>query len=254
VPVRPLKKPLKYAGDPPGPFSTGGRPLRILLDLPASSRIADTVMFDRMTVPNPDHMVWSLCQREDIEAYWLADDGEETPGAIHLGEIDRDTDNRPFTVVRENGASMRAISWYTQLEQFARSAGPRGEEVLIKAALADELRVDLIATSDEELLVLTGGYARRVNSMTTADALAIVGLYLRAGENYEQCDGKLKFSIAFDMLAWSAVRSHSPPGGPGPALWSITTLSKTTTRHSSSRRCSSASPGHSPSATSCIVP
>lgn len=85
MPIRPLKKPLTYASDPPGPFSTGGRRLRILLDLPAASRIADTVMLDKMTVPNPDHMLWSLCQRDDIEAYWVADDGENMPGSIHLG-------------------------------------------------------------------------------------------------------------------------------------------------------------------------
>jgi len=214
VPIRPLKKPIKYAGDPPGPFSFGGRPLRILLDLPASSRTPDAVLFDRMTIPNPDIMVWSLCQRDDVEAYWLAEDGEKSPGAIHLGEIDRETDSRLFTVVRDSGASMRGISGYRQLEQFARSEGPRGEEILVKVALADELRVDMIATRDEELLALTGGYMRRVNVMTTADALAIVGLYLRAGEHYERREGTMKLSIPFDTLAWSAVRSQIPAGWP----------------------------------------
>ncbi len=58
--------------------------------------------------------------------------------------------------------------------------------------------MDLIATSDEALLAMTGGYARRVNSMTTADALAIVGLYLRAGEHYEQREEKL----AIRSSAW----------------------------------------------------
>ena len=214
MPIRSLKKPQEYAGDPPGPFSSGGRPLRILLDLPAASRTDDTVMLDKLTVPNPDHMLWSSCQRNDIEAYWLAEDGENAAGAVHLGEIDRDSDNRLFTVVREKGAWMHGISFYRQLEQFAGNAGPRGLEVLTKAALADELRVDLIATSDEDLLALTGGYGRRVNPMTATDALAIVGLYLRAGENYEQRDGKLKVGISFDMLAWSAVRSQIPAGWP----------------------------------------
>lgn len=212
MPIRPLKKPRKYAGDPPGPFSTGGRPLRILLDLPASSRVADRVALDKMTVPDPDHMLWSICQREDIEAFWLAGEGEREPGAIHLGEIDVHNDNRPFTLIRENGAWMRAISRYRQLEQLAGSAGPHAVEILTKVALADELRVDLIATSNEELLALPGGYARQVNSMTISDALAIVGLYMRAGEDYEQREGKLKFRIAFDMLAWSAVRSQIPAG------------------------------------------
>jgi hypothetical protein len=171
-------------------------------------------MLDKMTVPNPDQMLWSLCQRDDIEAYWLAEDGENTAGAIHLGEIDRDTDNRLFTVVREKGTWMHGISFYRQLEQFAGDAGPRGVEVLTKAALADELRVDLIATNDDDLIALTGGYVRRVNPMTATDALAILGLYLRSGENFEQRDGKLKFSISFDMLAWSAVRSQIPAGWP----------------------------------------
>jgi len=212
VPIRSLVTPLRFASDPPGPFA-GGRRLRILFDLPATSRAADTVAWEQMTIPIRDHMLWSQCQRDDIEVYWFAeDDGDSEAGAIHLGEVDRPSDLRMFTVVRQGGARVHGISMYRQLEEFARPGSPRATAVLTKAAIADELRVDIVATDDQELLELTGGCARRVNSMTTTDALAEVGLFLRAGEHYEQREGTANFRTAFESLAWSAVRAQIPAG------------------------------------------
>lgn len=204
---------MKYAGDPSGPFA-GGRPLRIFLDLPPDAREPDAVSADGMTVPNRDHMLWTQCQRDDIQAFWFAHDGADpVEGAVLLGEVDRSVDMRMFRVRRQDGAWMQGVHFYGKLEQAARS-GRASLEVLTKAAVADELRVDLLVTNDPALLALTGSYERRVNVMSTTEALAVVGLFLREGEYYEQRLGKLNFRTSFDALSWSALRSQLPASWP----------------------------------------
>lgn len=211
MPIQPLKKPLKYAGDPAGPFA-GGRRLRVLLDLPSEGRGVDPFYWDSIAVPDRDHMLWTLCQREDIEVFWLANDSDTGDGSVHLREVDRSADTLLYVTTHPGGATMRGVSLYSQVERLAAGGGPRSLEVLTKAALADDLRVDVVATVDQELLDLDGFYSRRLNAMTATDAIAIVGLYLRSRDDRIPVVGPSRLHFDQDSLAWTAVRAQVPDG------------------------------------------
>lgn len=211
MPIQPLKASLTYAGDPLGPFAGGGR-LRVFIDLPPEGRGDDPFSWDSITVPDRDHMLWILCQHDDIEVYWLANDGETGDGSVHLREVDCSTDILLYVTTDPSGATLGGVSPYSQVERMATGGGPRSLEVLTKAAVANDLRVDLVATTDHELIDLGGFYSRRLNVMTVTDALAIVGLFLRGREDRIPVVGPAKFTLDQDSLAWTAVRAQVPDG------------------------------------------
>ena len=109
MPIPELRAPLAFAGDKLGPFAgSAGRELRVLIDLPASQRQADdsNTSPDRLGVPEPSRLLWSLAQRDDITLHWLADPGQgDQPGAVCLGEQGRGKDHLTFTSTDDDGSS-----------------------------------------------------------------------------------------------------------------------------------------------------
>jgi hypothetical protein len=102
MPIPALHPRVGRAGDPPGPFAdaAAGRELRLLVDLPAKLRQMDDCIttWDRLGVPDPSRLLWTLAQRDDITLFWMADleDGEGL-GAVRLHEPNRDRDQMDFT-------------------------------------------------------------------------------------------------------------------------------------------------------------
>lgn len=117
-----------------------------------------------------------------------------------------------YVTSRAEGQWMRGVSIYSQVEQMAASGGPRSLQELTEAALADDLRVDLVVTDDQDLPNLEGFYAKRVNALTSTDALALIGLYFREPGAQVPIVGPRQFTIDAHTLGWTAVRSQLPDG------------------------------------------
>lgn len=113
----------------------------------------------------------------------------------------------------DGGQQMSAISMYRQLKQAADNDPARSLDTYAKAALSDNLRAHITVTDDPSLLNLTGFYAHRINPMTAADALGVVGLFLRKDDPFLAA-WTPEFSIRFDTrhTAWVAARSQIPSG------------------------------------------
>ena len=74
----------KAAGDPPGPFDEGDRPLRIVLDVaPDKGRIEAP-----LDMPDPETFLWSLTEDDSIDRYWIgtANDPADDLGS-DVGEL-----------------------------------------------------------------------------------------------------------------------------------------------------------------------
>jgi hypothetical protein len=212
VPIRKLAPPRRHAGDPPGPFAAG-RPLRVFIDLPADLRQIENGPWEGHTAPVPEQLLWSLCQSEEVELYWLAAPDEEGLGAVRLQDPDPSHDQWPFVCTKPEGEWVGAIWPYRQLIQSAARHPRTPLESLAKAALAQELRVDVAVTDDPALLPSTGFYSRHGDAMTPSDALATVGLYLRNNDpTLVGWAPRFTFTFGTHMLAWSAVRAQLPSG------------------------------------------
>lgn len=223
MPIPELRALLAFAGDKPGPFAgSAGRNLRILADLPASQRQPDdsTTSADRLGVPEPSRLLWSLGQRDDIALHWLADPGQASqPGAVCLDEPDRSKDHLAFTGTDADGARwLRGVSSYGRWEAAAASSVPAGcsasawlRDVMV-ARVAVEMRVDVLVTSSRPLLDgATPRWAAEANPMTTEQALAVIGLYLRGRRLYPMiAPDELRFGE--HLLLWSAARAQLPSG------------------------------------------
>jgi hypothetical protein len=144
---------------------------------------------------------------------WLAQSRETGIGAIHFQEPDLSSDHWPFSLKREGGESMRAVSMYRQLVRTADEDSTRTLDTYAKAALSGDLRAHVTVTNDPDLLSLTGFYARSINPMTAVDALAVVGLYLRKDDPYMGgWAPKMGLTLGRHLAAWVAVRSQLPSG------------------------------------------
>src|SRR5712691_7901007 len=130
MPIPALRAPQARAGDKPGPFAVnGGRDLRVLVDLPAGQRQVDdsTMMWDKLGVPAPARLLWTLGQRDDIAMYWMADPAQaEETGAVCLGEPDRRSDQIGFTTGMDGNRWMQGIWPYRQWEDLAARSVPAG--------------------------------------------------------------------------------------------------------------------------------
>lgn len=213
MPFPQLSEPMRYASDKGGPFAGDG-PLRVLIDLPADLRQVEAGPWEGPTALTPEHLLWSLCQGSaDIELTWLAQPGETGIGAVHFQEPHLPSDHWPFRIERDGGVTLGAVSMYRQLVRAAGEDPPRTLATYAKAALSGDLRAHVTVTRDPDLLNLTGFYARNINPMTAADALAVVGLYLRKDDPYLGAwapKGGLK--LGHHLAAWVAVRSQLPSG------------------------------------------
>ena len=114
MPIPALRAPRPFAGDKPGPFASGtSRDLRILVDLPPEQRQVDdsTTTWDRLGVPDPSRLLWTLGQRDDIAMYWMADPEQaEDNGAVVLRGADPRSDQMSFTATNMDGnRSARAV-------------------------------------------------------------------------------------------------------------------------------------------------
>lgn len=214
MPIPKLNEPARRAGDKGGPFSGDG-PLRVLIDLPADLRQVEAGPWEGPTAPVLEHILWSLCQgSSDIELHWLAQPGETGVGAVHFQEPDLHSDHWPFTFSKGDGGEwLGAVSMYRQLERIADEDPTRSLDTYAKAALSGELRAHITVTNDPDLLNLTGFYARNTNALTAAEALAVVGLYLRKNDPYLGAWApKVSFNLGTHLAAWVTVRSQLPSG------------------------------------------
>ena len=131
MPIPALRAPRAFAGDKPGPFAPGaGRDLRILVDLPPGQRQVDdsTTTWDRLGVPDPSRLLWTLGQRDDIAMYWMADPEQATDnGAVVMRGADPRSDQISFTATDMDGnRSARAVWPYKRWEHQAAQTVPAG--------------------------------------------------------------------------------------------------------------------------------
>jgi hypothetical protein len=223
MPIPELRAPPAFSGDKPGPFvGSAGRDLRILVDLPASQRQADdsTTSPDRLGVPEPSRLLWSLGQRSEISLHWMADPAQgDQPGAVCLDEPDRGRDHLTFTGTEADGARwLRGVSSYSRWETLAARPVPAGcsakawlRDVMVARA-AVEMRVDVLVTSSRPLLDRSAPrWVVEANPMTAEQALAVVGLYLRGRRQYPMIAPN-GLSFGEHLLLWSAARAQLPSG------------------------------------------
>jgi hypothetical protein len=209
VALRRLTPPLSVAGDPASAFA-GGRPLRILLDLPETARQPDSGTWATVTPPTPATMLWSLCQNDAIDLTWVTSDVSDARlGALHMQPPNDRDNNLPYVTHTANGHMLAAISPLDQIRHFAATEPGVTFDTLVRAALAFDMRVDLMVTDDPAVLALGGFYGSRANAMTVEESLAYVGLLLRANHNVPVVGPN---AVTFDRysLAWSAVVSQVP--------------------------------------------
>jgi hypothetical protein len=222
MPIPALHPGVGRAGDPLGPFAdvAESRELRLLVDLPAKQRQMDDCIttWDRLGVPNPSRLLWTLAQREDITLFWMADleDGEDK-GAVRFHEPNRDRDQLEFTTEEANGSYVQAVWPYRQWEDLAVPSVPSGttgarwlRDVLV-AQVARELRVDVLVTDSRSLLDSTYGWVKHANPMTAEQALAVIGLYLRRRRQYPMAvAGPGRLTFGEHLLLWTAARAQLP--------------------------------------------
>lgn len=217
-----LRPPSRQAGEGCGPFagSAADRPLRMLIDLPASAKRLDasTQTWDELGVPDTGQFLWSLCMRDEIEMYWMGEQGDPAPGRVRLGEQRADHDQLLFSTDGEHGATLRGLWPYHQYEAAARDlavrAGTDNESALndvLVGAVGHELRVDVLAT--DRLCLLEGRVpsVATVNAMTVEQALSVVGLYLRRQGIFTMWAPDM-LSFGEHLMRWVAVRAKLPQG------------------------------------------
>lgn len=222
MPIPALRAPRPFAGDKPGPFASGtSRDLRILVDLPPEQRQVDdsTTTWDRLGVPDPSRLLWTLGQRDDIAMYWMADPEQaEDNGAVVLRGADPRSDQMSFTATNMDGnRSARAVWPYKQWEHQAAQTVPAGtaapkwlRDVMV-TRVAVELRVDLLVTGSRPILDSALQWIAEANPMTAEQALAAVGLYLRGRRKYPMLGPNL-FTFGEHQLLWSSARAQLPSG------------------------------------------
>ncbi len=165
------------------------------------------------SAPSPDGLLWSLCSRADVEAYWLAEEGDAATdliGSVVIEQPDEDDDFVPFVVRRRDGGELRAVPFYRQ--QLRGAVGEPADQVRgrLVSGIADDLRVDALVTVNQTLL---GGRnpASRVNVMPIEEGLAVVGLYLRNRGEFPLGEPEL-IRFGAHLQRWVAVRSQLPAG------------------------------------------
>jgi hypothetical protein len=119
----------------------------------------------------------------------LAATGDDGGGLIELDEWDEKSDMIGFRVRYPNGnVSHMAVLGVHQLKQFAGQDASRGVgdpaaifRALILARAGQELRCDVLVTSDSYLLETAHpNLVGRANPTSPGDALALIGLFLRS--------------------------------------------------------------------------
>jgi hypothetical protein len=222
MPIPALRAPRAFAGDKPGPFALEkGRDLRILVDLPPGQRQVDdsTTTWDRLGVPDPSRLLWTLGQRDDITLYWMADPEQaEDTGAVVLRGADPRSDQMSFTGTDMNGTRWARAVWpYKQWERQAAQTVPPGTTAsdwlrdVIVTRIAVELRVDLLVTSSRLILDSAVQWITEANPMTAERALAVVGLYLRGRREYPMIAPNV-LDFGEHLFLWSAARAQLPSG------------------------------------------
>jgi hypothetical protein len=224
MPIPALHPRVDRAGDPPGPFADAaeGRELRLLVDLPAKQRQMDDCIttWDRLGVPDPSRLLWTLAQRDDITLFWMADLEEgEDKGAVRFHEPNRDRDQIDFTTDGADGKYIQAVWPYRQWESLAAQTvsqsvnGSRWLRDVLVAQVARELRVDLLVTDSRSLLDSAHRWVSHANPMTAEQALAVIGLYLRCRRQYPMAvAGPGRLTFGEHLLLWSAARAQLPSG------------------------------------------
>lgn len=208
-----LTPPRGYAGDPPSPFATGGRPLRIVVGLPLPEQGPDVAWAsaDALTMPDPDRLLWALGLRDDIEMYWISAPADrDAPARIELLDVDPANDHLPFRMFTTTSVSHRAVWPYSQWKRLAGDAGLPLDDVQA-AAVAANMRADLLVTNNQQLLSCTDRRLAALNAMISSDALGVIGLYLRNRGFYEMAPPS---GLVFGehLFLWSAVRAMLPSG------------------------------------------
>ena len=221
MPLPTLRVPRAFAGDEPGPFAPEGRGLRILVDLPPEQRQVDdsTTTADRLGVPDPSRLLWTLGQRDDIAMYWMADTHQaEDAGAVLMHAPDHRRDLMSFTVTNMDGSrSARGVCPYRQWEQLATRTVPAGTSASgwlrdVKVTrVAIEMRVDLLVTDSRPVLDSAPDWITEANPMTAEQALAAIGLYLRGRRHYPLL-GPNRLTFGEHLFLWSAARAQLPSG------------------------------------------
>lgn len=222
MPIPALRAPRAFAGDKSGPFAPeAARDLRILIDLPPEQRQADnsTTTLDRLGVPEPSRLLWSLGQRDDIILYWTAGpDQAEDKGAVVLHMPDTSSDQMRFSATDMDGNRRARAVWpYKQWEYQAAQSIPAGttasdwlRDVMV-TRVAAEMRVDLLVTGSRPILDSAQWWITEANPMTAEQALAVVGLYLRGRRQYPMLTPNL-LTFGEHGFLWSGARAQLPSG------------------------------------------
>ena len=182
----------KAAGDPPGPFDEGDRPLRIVLDVaPDKGRIEAP-----LDMPDPETFLWSLTEDDSIDRYWIGtanDPADAGRVLIPPGPLAPDAhDHLEFSTIdgqeRRTGHSIWPYSAYEKIA--LRDAGAQGVSAgqwlkeLLVAKASSTMRADLLATTNPRILSSQATDITNAHPYSAAEAVGVVGLYLRSKGKY----------------------------------------------------------------------
>jgi hypothetical protein len=208
-----LKPPRAYAGDAPSPFAADGRELKIVVALPLPDEGPDVAWasHDALTMPDPVRLLWALGLRDDIDLYWLgAPADRDVPARVEVEPPDRGVDHLPYRTITTSSAAYRAVWPYSPWERLAQDSSIPLDDVHA-AGVTSSLRADLLVTSNGQLIEATDRPFSELNIMSSTDALAVIGLFLRTRGIYEMAPPK---GLVFGehLLLWTAVRAMLPNG------------------------------------------
>lgn len=208
-----LTPPHGYAGDPPSPFATDGRPLRIVVDLPLPEQGPDVAWAsrDELTMPDPDRLLWALGLRDDIDMAWMGapEDQQNAPARLEVDDPDRTADHLPFRTFTTTSVSHRAVWPYSQWERLTETPGLSLVDVQA-AGIAYSIRADLLVTGNPDLIASSEPRLAGLNIMSSTDALAVIGLFHRSRDVFEMAPPRgLEFVGGY---MWTAARTMLPNG------------------------------------------
>lgn len=190
----------KVAGDPPGPFDQSGRRLRIVVDFAQDHRRIEEWNGNTqapLSMPNPEIFLWSLTEGESIDRYWIGtanDPADVGRVVIPSGPLDPNAhDYLGFSTINGQGRKTEYSIWpYSTYETFAQddAGAPAGLSTeqwlaeLLVARASTEMRADLLVTTNPRLLTSQVAHTTEAHAYSAANAVGVVGLYLRSKGKY----------------------------------------------------------------------
>jgi len=132
------------------------------------------------------------------------------PPRVELAEADSTVDQLPFRTFTTTSVSQQAVWPYSLWKGLALDASLPLDDVYA-AGVASNMRADLLVTGNHDLVTSADRRIAGVNPMSSSDALAVIGLFLRTRGIFEMTPPS-GLTFGEQLLLWTAVRAMLPNG------------------------------------------